>query len=203
LANDSGDAQHASSLPALRVWAVCSAPRRARTSWPTISSARRIGNSVSNVTRLGGLGTSVCAGPIYFENFDSGTEMLVGSGARWSETNRTDHLTLLDRATPSPTLPGLGVDHPLRLSTVFGSRRLQVSPGYEINGQPVSQLLSNNLLVRGIGQAQRQPGPSPLSPCYNLTAHGVVLCVNSGSNRTRTACGVDTRLTGRNWLPVL
>ena len=48
------------------------------------------GNSVSNVTRLGVSPRLYLPTPIYFENFDSGTETLVSSVAGWSQTNRTD-----------------------------------------------------------------------------------------------------------------
>ena len=52
------------------------------------------GNSVSNVTRSGVSAHLYLPPPIYFENFDSGTETFVSSVPRWFETNRTDRLTV-------------------------------------------------------------------------------------------------------------
>ena len=106
------------------------------------------GTSVNNVTRLGVSPRLYLPAPLYFENFDSGTETLVSSVSGWSATNRTDRITT--GLNPNDARSDTYLDWALisfsRLSTVFGNRRLNVAPGQEVNGQPVTKLLSNNLL---------------------------------------------------------
>lgn len=166
------------------------------------------GNSVSNVTRSGVSAHLYLPPPIYFENFDSGTETFVSSVPRWFETNRTDRLTVGSNPDDpdSDSYMGWALISYSRLSTVFGSRRLQVSPGYGVNGQPVTQLLSNNLLyaesdLRGGNQVQML-----FSPAYNLSDRtGVTLVFNSAYEQNQdSAAGVEYSIDGgTNWLPVI
>lgn len=165
-------------------------------------------NTVSNVTRLGVSGRLSLPTPIYLENFDSGTEMLVSSVPGWSETNRTDHVTagLNPNAPQSDTYLGWVLISDSRLSTVFGSGRLRVAPGQEVDGQPVTQLLSNNLLyaesdLRGGNQYQVL-----FSPVYNLSGHtGIVLVFNSAYEQNQDSiAGVEYSVDGGvTWLPVV
>ncbi len=165
------------------------------------------GNSVSNVTRLGVSPRLYLPTPIYFENFDSGTETLVSSVAGWTETNRTDHITagLDPNNATSDTYLGWALITYSRLATVFGSRRVQVAPGYEVNGQPVTQLLSNNLLYAESDLRSGNQVQVLFSPVYNLSGRtGVVLVFNSAYEQNQdNIAGVEYSINGGvTWLPV-
>jgi hypothetical protein len=166
------------------------------------------GNSVSNVTRIGVSAHLYLPAPIYFENFDSGTEMLVSSVPGWSETNRTDRVTAgLNPNDPrSDTYLGWVLINYSRLSTVFGTRRLQVAPGQEVNGQPVTQLLSNNLLYAESDLRSGNQFQVLFSPVYNLNGRaGVVLVFNSAYEQNQdNIAGVEYSVDGgATWLPVI
>ena len=166
------------------------------------------GNSVTNVTRLGVSARLYLPEPIYFENFDAGTEMLVSSVPGWSQTNRTDRLTtgLNPNDPQSDTYLGWVLVSYSRLSTVFGSRRLQVAPGQEVNGQPVTQLLSNNLLYAESDLRSGNQFQVLFSPVYNLSGRaGVVLVFNSAYEQNQdNIAGLEYSVDGgATWLPVL
>lgn len=166
------------------------------------------GNSLSNITRLGVSPRLYLPTPIYIENFDSGTETLVSSVQGWSQTNRTDRLTQgLNPSDPkSDTYLGWALLSYARLSTVFGSRRLQVSPGYEVNGQPVTQLLSNNLLYAESDLRSGNQVQVLFSPVYNLSGRtGVALVFNSAYEQNQDSmAGVEYSINGgATWLPVV
>ena len=167
------------------------------------------GSSVSNATRLGVSSRLYLPSPISFENFDSGTETLVNSVQGWSETNRTGRITAgLDPSNPlSDTYLGWALITYSRLSTVFGSRRLQVAPGQELNGQPVTQLLSNKLLYAESDLRSSSSQVQVLfSPVYNLSGRtGVVLGFNSAYEQNQDSiAGVEYSIDGgANWLPVI
>lgn len=167
-----------------------------------------IGNPVSNVTRIGVSPRLNLPTPLYFENFDSGTETQVSSVTGWAETNRTDRLTAgLNPGDPvSDTYLGWALLTYPRLSTVFGSRRLQVAPGQEVNGQPVTQLLSNNLLYAESDLRSGNQVQVLFSPIYNLSGRtGVVLVFNSAYEQNQDSmAGVEYSINGGNtWLPVI
>lgn len=164
--------------------------------------------SVSNITRLGISGHLYLPAPLKLENFDSGTETLVSSVTGWSETNRTDHLTAgLDPNNPvSDTYLGWALITSSRLSSVFGSRRTQVAPGYELNGQPVTQLLSNNLLYAESDQRSGNQVQVLFSPSYNMAGRsGVTLVFNSAYEQNQdNIAGLEYSINGGvTWLPVL
>ncbi len=166
------------------------------------------GNSVSNVTRVGVSPRLYLPTPIYFESFDSGTETLVSSVQGWSETNRTDHVTqgLNPNDPTSDTYLGWALLSYSRLSTVFGSRRLQVAPGQEVNGQPVTLLLSNNLLYAESDLRSGNQVQVLFSPVYNLSGRtGVVLVFNSAYEQNQDSmAGVEYSINGGvTWLPVI
>jgi hypothetical protein len=195
---------------ALGVGAACLLAAGARADFVAYNffGADTTGNSVSNVTRLGISARLYLPAPIYYENFDSGTEMLVNSVQGWSETNRTDHLTAgLDANNPqSDTYLGWVLISYSRLSTVFGSRRLQVAPGQEINGQAVTQLLSNKLLYVESDLRSGNQFQVLFSPAYNLSGRaGVVLVFNSAYEQNQDSiAGVEYSVDGgATWLPVI
>lgn len=166
------------------------------------------GNVVSNVTRLGISTRLYLSAPIASENFDSGTETLVSSVAGWSETNRTDHLTAgMDPNNPvSDTYLSWALLSYSRLSTVFGSLRTQVASGYELNGQPVTQLLSNNLLYAESDQRGGNQVQVLFSPTYNLSGRtGVTLVFKSAYEQNQdNIAGVEYSIDGGvSWRPVV
>jgi len=165
-------------------------------------------NSVSNVTRLGVSPRLYLPTPLYFENFDSGTETLVSSVAGWSQTNRTDRITqgLNPNDPASDTYLGWALLTYSRLSTVFGSRRLEVAAGQALNGQPVTQLLSNKLLYAESDLRSGNQVQVLFSPVYNLSGHtGVVLVFNSAYEQNQDSmAGVEYSINGgATWLPVI
>lgn len=167
-----------------------------------------VGNSVSNITRIGISPRLYLPSPIYFQNFDSGTETLVSSVTGWSETNRTDRITagLNPASATSDTYLGWALITYSRLSTVFGSRRLQVAPGQELNGQPVTQLLFNNLLYAESDLRSGNQVQVLFSPVYNLSGRtGVVLVFNSAYEQNQdNIAGVEYSIDGgASWRPVL
>jgi hypothetical protein len=166
------------------------------------------GNSVSNVTRLGISERLYLPAPLSLQNFDAGTETLVSSVAGWSETNRTDRITAgLNPSSPqSDTYLGWALITYSRLSTVFGSRRLQVAPGQEVNGQPVSQLLFNNLLYAESDLRSGNQVQVLFSPAYNLSGRaGVVLVFNSAYEQNQdSVAGIEFSIDGgATWRPVI
>jgi hypothetical protein len=166
------------------------------------------GGAVSNITRLGVSGRLFLPAPLYFENFDAGTETLVSSVPGWSETNRTDRITAgLNPNDPlSDTYLGWALLTYSRLSTVFGSRRLQVAPGQALNGQPVTQLLSNKLLYAESDLRSGNQVQVLFSPAYNLGGRaGVVLVFNSAYEQNQDSiAGVEYSIDGgTSWLPVI
>lgn len=166
------------------------------------------GNSVSNVTRLGVSPRLDLPTPIYFENFDSGTETLVSSVPGWSQTNRTDRGAqgLNPNDPTSDTYLGWALLTYSRLSTVFGSRRLEVASGQELNGQPVTQLLSNNLLYAESDLRSGNQVQALFSPVYNLSGRtGVVLVFKSAYEQNQDSmAGVEYSINGgASWLPVI
>ena len=93
-----------------------------------------------------------------------------------------------------------------RLSTVFGSRRLEVASGQELNGQPVTQLLSNNLLYAESDLRSGNQVQVLFSPVYNLSGRtGVVLVFNSAYEQNQDSmAGVEYSINGgATWLPVI
>ena len=118
------------------------------------------GSSVSNVTRLGIAGRLILNQPIVFESFDSGAEGPV-SLAGWSARQFTD---------PIAGHAGNNLNDPLsdaylgwvlisqsRLQSVFGGERLRVAPGQELNGAPITALLSGTCFTPS-PTCERQPG---------------------------------------------
>jgi len=166
------------------------------------------GNAASNITQLGVSARLYLPAPFAFENFDSGTETLVSSVPGWSETNRTDHLTAgLDPNNPdSDTYLGWALLSYSRLSSVFGSLRLQPAQGYEVNGQPVTQLLSNQLLYAESDQRGGNQVQVLFSPTYNLSGRtGVALVFNSAYEQNQdNIAGVEYSIDGgATWRPVI
>ncbi len=166
------------------------------------------GNAASNITQLGISARLYLPAPFAFENFDSGTETLVSSVPGWSETNRTDHLTAgLDPNNPdSDTYLGWALLSYSRLSSVFGSMRLQPAQGYEVNGQPVTQLLSNQLLYAESDQRGGNQVQVLFSPTYNLSGRtGVALVFNSAYEQNQDSiAGVEYSIDGgATWRPVI
>lgn len=164
--------------------------------------------SVSNVTRWGVSSRLYLPAPIAFENFDSGSETLVSSVPGWSETNRTDRITTgMDPSNAgSDTYLGWALITYPRLTSVFGSRRLQVAPGYEVNGQPVTQLLSNNLLYAESDLRSGNQVQMLFSPAYNLSGRtGVTLVFNSAYEQNQdNIAGLEYSINGgATWLPAL
>lgn len=167
-----------------------------------------VGSSVSNLTRVGVSPRLFLPAPIVFENFDSGTETLPSSVAGWFETNRTDHVTagLSPTNATSDTYLGWALITYSRLATVFGSRRTQAAVGYELNGQPVTQLLSNNLLYAESDLRSGNQVQILFSPVYNLSGRsGVTLVFNSAYEQNQdSAAGVEYSIDGgANWLPII
>jgi len=166
------------------------------------------GATVSNVTRFGISTRLYLPAPLYLEDFASGTETLVSSVPGWSQTNRTDHLTTgLNPNDPlSDTYLGWVLIGRTRLSNVFGGLRLQVAPGQEVNGQPVTQLLSDNLLYAESDQRGGNQYQVLFSPTYNFSGQsGVVLVFNSAYEQNQDSiAGVEYTLDGgASWLPVV
>ena len=83
---------------------------------------------------------------------------------------------------------------------------MQVAPGQEVNGRPITQLLSNNLLYaesdhRGGNQVQ-----TLFSPSFDLSGHtGIVLVFNSAYEQNQDSmAGVEYSVdSGVTWLPVV
>jgi len=164
--------------------------------------------TAGHVTRVGLSDRLILPAPLYFEDFESGHETLVSSVAGWSETNRTDRLTPgLDPNDPrSDTYLGWALISSARLGAVFGSRRLQVAPGQELNHQPVTLLMSNRLVY---AESDRRSGNQLqvlFSPPYDLAGHeGVVLVLDSAYEQNQDSiAGVEySKDGGATWLPVV
>ncbi|MBI4324529.1 MAG: hypothetical protein HY674_04625 [Chloroflexi bacterium] len=167
------------------------------------------GSTISNVTRLGIADRLVLNQPIVFENFDSGAEGPV-SLAGWSARQFTDpiagHADSKLNDPLSDAYLGWVLISRSRLQAVFGSERLRVAPGQELNGAPVTVLLSGTLLyaesdLRGGSQVQYL-----FSPAYDLTGQrGIVLAFNSAYTQNQDSiAGVEFSLDGgQSWKPVI
>ncbi|MEK7677224.1 MAG: thrombospondin type 3 repeat-containing protein [Verrucomicrobiota bacterium] len=167
------------------------------------------GSSVSNVTRLGIAGRLILNQPIVFESFDSGAEGPV-SLAGWSARQFTD---------PIAGHAGNNLNDPLsdaylgwvlisqsRLQSVFGGERLRVAPGQELNGAPITALLSGNLLYAESDLRSGSQVQYIFSPAYDLTGkHGIVLAFNSAYTQNQDSMtGVEFSLDGgQSWKPVI
>ncbi|HNQ74487.1 MAG TPA: hypothetical protein PKN95_12890 [Verrucomicrobiota bacterium] len=167
-----------------------------------------VSGTMTNVTRWGVSSRLFLPAPLAVETFDGGAETLVSSVAGWSETNRTDRVTSgLNPANPnSDTYLGWALITYSRLTNVFGSRRMQVAPGYEVNGQPVTRLLSNNLLYAESDQRSGNQVQVLFSPTYNFTGRtGITLVFNSAYEQNQdNIAGVEYSINGgASWLPLL
>jgi hypothetical protein len=166
--------------------------------------------AVSNrVTQIGVSGRLVLPAPIIFENFDGGTELNLGS-VGWSEINHTDPVaghTTTDPNDPSSNVYlGWTLLTRTRLASVFGDLRLQVAPGQEVNGQPVTQLLSGSLLYAESDKRSGNQVQYLFSPVYDLSGRsGVTLVLHSAYEQNQdSVAGIEYTVNrGETWEPVV
>jgi hypothetical protein len=166
-----------------------------------------LGGSPGHVTHLAVSEQLTLPAPVIFENFDNGAEFDLRS-IGWSGTNFTDVVEAgNDPNNPrSNTYLGWTLITRERLASVFGSRRLQVAPGQEVNGKPVTNLLSGKLLYAESDLRSGNQVQFLFSPVYDLSAcEGTVLAFSSAYEQNQDSiAGIEYTLDGgQTWWPVL
>ncbi|GEM_PF-529299 len=147
--------------------------------------------------------------PIVLEDFEGGTGFQLES-VGWSGQNFTDPIAGHSGFNPddpeSDSYLGWVLMDRTRLESVFGALRLEVAPGQQFNGDPVTQLLSGNLLYAESDKRSGNQVQILLSPTYDFAGQrGLVLAFNSAYEQNQDSFGgieytVDRGIT---WHPVV